>query len=164
MEHICTVINLLSDHIQRKYSILRLRAACRDLEEQIHYTSEDIEKADPREDASIIKPLNLNFIQNSVLDTEWLFLKNDLHGRHINENSIAEGYYSFYNKLERLNLAINTFNQPINPFNQEFFFILREKIKNKEMKFWNPSEDNAKKAILFLEHIITLCNKFENYK
>lgn len=125
------VINLLSNHLQRKNSILRLRAACRDLIEQIHYTSEDIAIADPREVLNMIKPLNLNFLQHTVLDTEWLFLQTNLYGAHINENSNVEGYYSFYNKLERLNLAIDKFSQSIDPFNTEFFLKQREEIKNK---------------------------------
>jgi predicted HTH transcriptional regulator len=70
-----TVLNLLSDHIQKKNSVLRLRAACRDLIEQIRYTSKDIEIADPKEGSKVIKPLNLYFLQNCALDTEWLFLK-----------------------------------------------------------------------------------------
>jgi hypothetical protein len=123
------VINLFSDHFLRRNSILRLKAASRDLLEQIHYTSEDIEKANPREALHMIKPLNLNFLQNSVLDTEWLFLENDLYGGHMSEHSFVGGYYSVYNKLERLNLAIDTFNRSIDTFNQEFIFQKREEIK-----------------------------------
>jgi Putative DNA-binding domain len=157
-----TVINLLSNHFQRKNSILRLRAACRDLIEQIQYTSEDIELANPREVLNMIKPLNLNFLQNSVLDTDWLLLQNNLYGAHIDEYSDVGGYYSFYNKLERLNLAIDTFNRSIDTFNQEFIFQKREEIKRNNMRFWHPSGVDSKKAILFLERIITLCDKFEN--
>jgi hypothetical protein len=72
----------------------------------------------------MIKPLNLNFLQHSVLDSEWLFLQNNLCGGHIDENSDVEGDYSFYNKLERLNLAIDTFNRSIDTFNQEFRIFL----------------------------------------
>jgi hypothetical protein len=61
------------------------------------------------------------------------------------------------------NLAINTFNQPIDSFNQEFLLKHREEIKNKMMEFWHQSGNYAKEAISFLEGIITLCNKFENY-
>jgi hypothetical protein len=78
----------------------------------------------------VIKPLNLYFLQNCALDTEWLFLKNNLYGEHINENSNVEGHYSFYDKLERLNLAINIFNQPINPFSIQFFINQREEIRD----------------------------------
>lgn len=38
------VINLLSNHLERRNSILRLRATSRDLIEQIHYTSNDVVK------------------------------------------------------------------------------------------------------------------------
>jgi hypothetical protein len=37
----------------------------------------------------MIKPVNVNFLQNSVLDTEWLFLQNNLCGGHIDENSFT---------------------------------------------------------------------------
>jgi hypothetical protein len=158
-----TVINLLSNHIQRKNSIIRLRAACRDLIEQIRYTCDDIKAADLRDGSKTIKPLNLYFLQNSVLDTEWFFLKNDLYGGHISENVNVKGYYCFYNELERLNLAINTFNQPINPFNQQFFWDQRAKIKINDLAYWSPSGNDAKRAISFLERIIALCHEFENY-
>ena len=46
-----------------------------------------------------------------ILDTDWLFVENNLYGGHVGEHSVTGGYYSFYNKLERLNLAIETFNR-----------------------------------------------------
>ena len=157
-----TIANLFINMLERKNSVIKLRASCRDLIEQIRYTSKDIETVDPREGSNVIKPLNLFFLQNSVLNAEWFFLKNDLFGGHINENSNVEGYYSFYDKLERLNLAINTFNQAIDPFNIEFFLKQRHDIKNDKMKYWNPLGSDTTNAISFLDHIIALCNEFEN--
>jgi hypothetical protein len=60
-------------------------------------------------------------------------------------------------------LAIEIFNRSINTFNQEFIFQKREEIKRSSMRFWHPSGDDVKEAKLFLEQIITLCDKFENY-
>jgi len=115
------ILNLSSNYLQRRNSILRLKAASRDLIEQIHFTSNDIKNSNPREAINSIKPLNLNFFQNAVLDTDWMFVEDNLYGGHINENSVVGGYYMFYNKLERLNLAIDGFNQPIDPFNRVLF-------------------------------------------
>jgi hypothetical protein len=154
------VINLLTNYLQRRNSIVRLKAASRDLIEQIHYTSNDVKTSKPRESLSKIKPLILNFFQNAVLEADWLFLENNLYGGHTHDNAIVGGYYSFYNKLERLNLAIDTYNQPINPFSIEYFLQNREDIKN-QLKFWHPSGQDAKDAILFLNNIVTRCDKFE---
>jgi hypothetical protein len=157
-----TVFNLSSEHFQRRNSILRLRAACRDLISQIRYTSRDIKDANPRDVLSLIKPLNLVFLQNSVLDTEWLFLENDLHGEQIGEYSEIEGYLSWYNKLERLNLAIDKFNRSIDTFNQEIILQGRAEIKQNEMGFWYESGAYSKSAILFLHRIIDVCWKYES--
>jgi hypothetical protein len=35
-------------------------------------------------------------------------------------------------------------------------------MKENEMKFWSPSGSDTTNAISFLNHIITLCNKFQN--
>ena len=153
-----TIMNLFGNIIQRRNSTLRLRVACRDLVEQIQYTSTDVQDANPKDPLSFIKPLNLEFIQNAVLDTDWLFVENNLYGGHVGEHSVTGGYYSFYNKLERLNLAIETFNRATDTFNQHLILENRENIKKTNMRFWHRTGQDMKEALLFIEDIINRCN------
>jgi len=157
------ILNLASNYVERKNSVLRLKAASRDLIEQIHYTSADIERTNPESDFSFIKPLNLYFLQNAVLDTDWLFMENNLLGGHIDKNTEIGGYYMFHDKLERLNLAINSYNQPINPFNRQYFLDNKKLLKESQLglRFWHPGGQKSEESIAFLKDLIGRCDKFD---
>jgi hypothetical protein len=157
------IINLVSDLMKKRNSVARLKAASRHLIEQIHYTSTDIERTNLQSDFDFIRPLDLYFFQNAVLDTDWLFIESNMLGGHIGKGTEVGGYYMFHDKLERLNLAINSYNQPVNPFNRQYFLDNRKHLKESQLglRFWHPGGDRAKEAIAFLEGIIVKCDQFE---
>jgi hypothetical protein len=99
-------------------------------------------------------PVITSSVGGFFIEADWLFLENNLYGGHKDGHLIEGGYYSFYNKLEKLNLAIDTFNQSIDTFSQTLIFEYRRSIKEKEMRFWHKTGQDYKDALLFLNDLI----------
>jgi len=155
-----TVLNLFSNTIAKRTEVQRLRTAAGFLKEALTYTSEnihDIESMDHKEiipevDLSNAKILevDLSYIRNVSLSSEWFLVQNDLLGGHISIDSFRGGFYSFIHDLERLNLSIRTHNNQIT-FGES---------KDSVLSLWEPGHAKYKESISFLDKIVSKCDEY----
>jgi hypothetical protein len=147
-----TVLNLFSNLITKRTDIERLRVCAIFLKEELTYTSKRIRDIIPVETDEKILPVDLSYIKNAALSTEWFLLQNDLLGGHIGVDSLKRGFHSFFHEIEQLNLSINTYNT-------QYDFESKQKMKH-SMRYWEPDHDRYKEAIGFLDKVCIKCTDF----
>jgi hypothetical protein len=147
-----TVLYLLSNIIAKRTDVERLRSAAGFLKEALTYTCENIKDIKPTDIDAKILPIDLTYLRNAALSTEWFLAQNDLLGGHIGINSYSGGLHSFLHNIERINLLIDTYN--IHQLVEG-----KQKIKY-NMQFWEPGHNKYNQAVGFLDKVIIKCNSF----
>jgi hypothetical protein len=147
-----TILTLFNNMAAKVNDIERLRVTANLLKESLINTSNRIHDIQPNDVTAKIPPINLNFIRNSVLSTEWFFKQNNLYGGHISSDYSVGGVHSFLYDLELLNISIDAYNR-------EYYDYNRDRIKN-SIRYWEPGVYKYNETIGFLENIITKSNEF----
>jgi hypothetical protein len=146
-----TVMNLFNNLIQKKNDIEKLKTSIKILIEQILFTSDRIDEVDPSIPSDTIIPINLDLFRSIIISTDWFFLENNLYGGH-KDNFIDSGLYYNLNKIERLNLYIENYNNHLRLQN-------RREIKN-IVRLWKHNGSELNQVISFFNLLISKCDKF----
>lgn len=145
-------MNLFNNLIQKKTDIEKLRICIKMLIEQIRFTSKRIRDIVTRNQYDKIIPINLEYLKNSMLSTDWFFVENDLYGANISDASTKGGLYTTLNKIEGLNLCIDNYNREFDQRN-------RDNIK-KIIQYWEPSRGEVDILLIYFKSIVTKCDIF----
>lgn len=146
-----TILTLFSNIIKKRNDIEKLKAGINMLIEQILFTSDNIDEVNPKIIYDRIIPINLDLFKSIIISTDWFFLENKLYGGHI-DKSIESGLYYNLNKIERLNLYIDNYNQ-------DALIKNREKIKE-IIRFWKPQGSELKQVTGFFSLLESKCESY----
>jgi hypothetical protein len=147
-----TVLSLFSNMNAKRTDIERLSSAAGFLKEALTYTCKNIRDIRPANIDARILGVDLTYVKNAALSTEWFLTRNNLLGGHHSINSFTGGFYSFIHDIEKLNSLIDTYNTSQSEEG-------KQKMKD-SMQFWKPEHDEYNKAVGFLNNVIISCNDF----
>ena len=146
------VMNLFNNLIQKRNDIQKLNVCIKTLIEEIQFTSKKIKFTKISNQFERILPLNLVYLENTMLTTDWFFLENNFYGGHISDTMIKGGIYTILNKIKELNLNIDMYNR-------EFGTTNRKLIKD-GVRFWEPGGDDVLDVLNYFKSIISKCEDF----
>jgi Putative DNA-binding domain len=148
------VMNLFHNLIQKRNDIQKLKVCVNVLIEEINFTSKKIASLDINNKYERIIPINLEYLENTILSTDWFFLENNLYGGHISDTMIRSGLYTNLNKIKGLNLHIDFYNR-------EYGVQNRQQIKE-IISFWKPGSDEVSNILKYFKDIKSKCEEFLN--
>jgi hypothetical protein len=146
------VMNLFNNLVQKQNEIEKLKACVNVLIEEIHFTSKKIQSIDIRSQFDRIIPINLVYLESTVVSIDWFFSENNLYGGHISDTMIKGGLFTILNKIKILNLHIDIYNR-------EFRSSNRTQIKE-VIRFWEPGGEDVLDVLKYFKHIIFKCEEF----
>jgi hypothetical protein len=145
------VLHLFNDVIGKRNNVSRLRSAASFLREALMYACKSIRDVNPADPDPIIG-VDLTYLKNAALSSEWFLANNDLLGGHHNIDSLTGGFYSFIHDIERLNLLIRTYNLSRG--------VDGRITMKKRMQYWEPEHNDYEQTLGFLNKIIIKCDEF----
>lgn len=147
------VLNLLSNFLERRNNVQRLRVVTNFVKESFRSAIEKIEYINTK---SIIKipPIDLRILKDTLISTEWFLSENGLMGGHIGPHSEFRGVYARLSDLELLNLYIEEFNSADEPKRTQIHNDLTER------QYWHTESNPYKEMIAFWDGIATRCDEF----
>jgi hypothetical protein len=140
------ILNLLNNFLERRNSVQRLRIITNFLKESLKSTIEEIEPFHPQ---SIITPIDLRILKDTLVLTEWFLSENQLMGGHLSPHSQSHGVYTRLRDLELLNLYIQEYNSTVD---------IQKKIK--ERQYWHIKSTKYEDRIAFWDGIVKKTDDF----
>lgn len=141
------ILNLFSASIERINNIEKLNVASKLVREAVFDRISTINSKPFHDDAETISPIDLTFLKDGILHSEWFLKEKNLLGGSKDAQTFAFGIFTVLNTIERLNAWLGSYNVGF----------IRGNVRNQIL---NWSHGSSGSVIGLLDQIIKACEEF----